>query len=182
MKDDDNSLQPERQPGPLVELLGGRVEQYYALTGPVPVEGQWGSGQCPLWAELLSTKNAATEVLMRYGKSNGWLDGQPAAITRQVGKGRITYIGAWLELGTMRQAAKWMTDASGVKTPLPAVPEGVEVSQRQGEHGAVFVIINFSETAQTVPFPGPMKDELEGGQKTFVSLPVYGVAVLSAAQ
>jgi beta-galactosidase len=118
---------------------------------------------------------------MRYGKSNGWLDGQPAAITRQVGKGRVTYIGAWLDPKTMQQAAKWMTGTSGVKTPLPSVPEGVEVSLRQGEHGDVFVIINFSKTAQTIPLSRPMKDVLEGGEKTSVSLPVYGVAVLSAA-
>ena len=157
------------------------MEQYYALTAPVPVEGQWGSGECPLWAERLSTKSTTTEVLMRYGKSNGWLDGEPAAITRQVGKGRITYIGAWLDPATMRQAAKWMTDTSGVKTPLPSVPEGVEVSLRQGEHGAVFVIVNFSEAAQTIPLSGPMADVLDGGEKTSVSLPVYGVAVLRAA-
>ena len=35
MKDEDNGLQPQRQPGPLAELLGGRVEQYYALVDPV---------------------------------------------------------------------------------------------------------------------------------------------------
>jgi beta-galactosidase len=109
------------------------------------------------------------------------LDGQPAAITRQVGKGRVTYIGAWLDPKTMQQAAKWMTDTSAVKTPLPSVPEGVEVSVRQGEHGAVFVIINFAKTAQTIPLSQPMKDVLEGGEKTSVSLPVYGVAVLLAA-
>ena len=91
------ALWPQRQPGPLAELLGGRVEQYYALVDPVPIEGKWGTGESPLWAELLSAKDADVEVLMRYGKSNGWLDGQPAAITRKVGKGRITYIGAWLD-------------------------------------------------------------------------------------
>ena len=42
MKDDDNALWPQRQPGPLVDLLGGRVEQYYALVDTVPVEGKWG--------------------------------------------------------------------------------------------------------------------------------------------
>ena len=31
MKDEHNSLNVERQPGPLVAPLGGRVEQYYAL-------------------------------------------------------------------------------------------------------------------------------------------------------
>ncbi len=69
MKDDDNGLQKERQPGPLAELLGGRVEQYYALDSPVPVEGKWGTSHSKLWAELLSTqgKDKDVEVLERYG-------------------------------------------------------------------------------------------------------------------
>lgn len=182
MKDDDNSLQVERQPGPLAELLGGRVEQYYALTDPVPVEGKWGTGECPLWAELLSTKDSDTEVLMRYGKSNGWLDGQPAAITRRVGKGRITYIGAWLDAKTMAEAAKWMTETSGVKPAFGVVPAGVEVSPRYGAHGTVYVLINFSGAAQRVSLPTAMSDALEGGTKQAVSLPEYGVAVLSTAR
>ena len=89
MKDIDNSLWPQRQPGPLTDLLGGRVEQYYALVDAAPIEGKWGAGESPMWAELLSAKDADVEVLMRYGKSNGWLDGQPAAITRKVGKGGL---------------------------------------------------------------------------------------------
>jgi beta-galactosidase len=181
MKDDDNSLQPERQPGPLVNLLGGRVEQYYALTQPVPLEGNWGIGDCPLWAELLSTKNSGTEVLMRYGKSNGWLDGQPGAISRKVGKGRITYIGAWLDPKTMAQAAKWMTEDSGVKPAFGPVPDGMEVSARYGPHKTVFVLINLSGAPQTIGLPSLMEDLLEGGTKQSVRLDKYGVAVLSAA-
>ena len=179
MKDDDNSLQPERQPGPLVGLLGGRVEQYYALQKPAPLEGQWGAGECSLWAELLSTKDVGTEVLMRYGKSGGWLDGQPAAITRKVGKGRITYIGAWLDPNTMAQAARWMVETSGVAPVFGVVPEGVEVSARYGSHGVVYVLVNFSQKPQTVPLPTTMEDVLEGGSRKSVDLPVYGVAVLS---
>ena len=63
----------------------------------------------------MSANEKDTEVLETYGKSNGWLDGKPAAITRRVGKGRITYIGAWLDGSAMNAAAKWMTDMSGVK-------------------------------------------------------------------
>jgi beta-galactosidase len=179
MKDDDNTLQPDRQPGPLGELLGGRVEQYYALTNPVPIEGQWSTGESPFWAELLSTKDKDTEVLMRYGKSNGWLDGEPAAITRKVGKGRITYIGAWLDPKTMESAAKWMATTSGVNTPLPNIPVGVEASVRQGTHATVYVLVNLSKQAQTISLPSPMSDVLEGGAKLVVNLPVYGVAVLA---
>jgi beta-galactosidase len=181
MKDDDNSLQPERQPGPFAALLGGRVEQYYALLKPVPLEGNWGAGESQLWAELLSTKDSGTEVLMRYGKSNGWLDGQPAAITRKVGKGRITYIGAWLDPKTMENAAKWMTDTSGVKPVFGPVPSGVEVSARCGARGAVYFLINLSGKPQTIPLPSEMNDVLQGGSKRSVNLPNYGVAVLSAA-
>ena len=72
MKDEDNGLQPQRQPGPLAELLGGRVEQYYALIDPVAIEGKFGSGQSKLWAELLIANDKDTEVLETYGKSNGW--------------------------------------------------------------------------------------------------------------
>ncbi|MGB8473383.1 MAG: beta-galactosidase [Candidatus Acidiferrum sp.] len=180
MKDEDNSLQRERQPGPLVDLLGGRVEQYYALLNPVPVEGQFGAGECSLWAELLSAKDSDTEVLERYGKSNGWLDGQPAAITRKVGKGRITYIGAWLDDAGMAAAAKWMTDISGVKPAFGPVPDGVEVYPRYGARGTVFILVNFSKTEQSVSLPTTMNDVLEGGTKQSVTLPVYGVAVLLA--
>ncbi len=181
MKNEDNGLQTERQPGPLVDMLGGRVEQYYALTDPVPLNGSWGMRKGKLWAELLSTKATDVEVLERFGKSNGWLDGQPAAISRKVGKGRITYIGAWLDDGGMAAAAKWMTDASGVKPALAPVPDGVEVYPRYGEHGVVYILVNLSKTVQTITLPKALQDVLAGGTKQSVTLPVYGVAVLSAS-
>jgi beta-galactosidase len=50
MKDQYDSLNPQRQPGPLVPELGGRVEQYYALEKPVAVQfenpGQSTSKDC----------------------------------------------------------------------------------------------------------------------------------------
>lgn len=180
MKDDDNGLQPARQPGPLVELLGGRVEQYYALADPVPVAGKFGSAQGKQWAELLSAKADDVEVLARYGKSNGWLDGQPAAITRRVGRGRITYIGAWLDDAAMAAAAKWMSEVSGVKPALGPVPDGIEVYPRYGENREVYVIVSFAKREETVTLPAAMVDVLAGGTKQTVSLPRYGVAVLSS--
>ncbi|HEV2349048.1 MAG TPA: beta-galactosidase [Terriglobia bacterium] len=182
MKNEDNGLQTERQPGPLADLLGGRVEQYYALLDPVPLYGKWGSSKGALWAELLGAHASDVEVLERYGKSNGWLDGQPAAITRKAGKGRITYIGAWPDEAGMVAAAKWMTGISGVKPALGPVPAGVEVYPRYGEHGVVYILVNFAKTAQTVALPRRMQDVLEGGSKQSVMLPVYGVAVMAASK
>jgi len=182
MKDDDNGLWPQRQPGPLTEILGGRVEQYYALVDAVPIDGEWGQGQSSMWAELLSATDSDVEVLMRYGKSNGWLDGQPAAITRKVGRGRITYIGAWLDPQTVKQAATWMTDINGVKPALGPVPDGVEVSPRYGAKGAVYVLVNFANTPQIVKLPSAMQDVLNGGMTQSVTLPHYGVAIVALSK
>ena len=137
--------------------------------------------QSKLWAELLSAKDNKTEILAAYGKSNGWLDGQPAAITRPVGKGRITYIGAWFDDPGMLAAAKWMIDISGIKPALGPAPDGVEVSARTGPRGTVFILVNLAKTEQSISLPSAMDDVLEGGSKQSVTLPQYGVAVLQSS-
>lgn len=176
MKDEDNSLYPERQPGPLTELVGARVEQWYALDKPVPLEGDWGSGEGTLWAEQLGVKASDAKVLMRYGKSNGWLDGKAAAVTRKVGKGSITYIGAWLDDAERKKAAQWMLSESGVKPMMPDVPVDVEVSVREGDGKHVVILENFGD-AKTITLPQAMTDVLKGGSATSVTLERYGVGV-----
>src|SRR5262249_29264935 len=106
MKDPYNALWPERQPGPLGKLLGARVEQFYALDQPVSLSGYIGSGQANIWAETLEPLPPDTHVLMSYGADQGWLAGKPAIVTRQVGKGTITYIGAWLDPTLMGKVAE----------------------------------------------------------------------------
>src|SRR6185312_4496283 len=131
-----------------------------------------------IWAEQLSTSSPDTKVLMRYGKSNGWLDGQPAAITRKVGNGQITYIGAWMDDAAMLKAAQWMTETSGVTPAFGPVPEGVDVYPREGEGKKVFILVNFDKTPQTVKLPSTMHNVLEDKDTGTVSLDHYGVAVL----
>ncbi len=177
-------LQPERQPGPLGSMLGGRVEQFYALNEDVPVAGDWGSGSGKIWAEQLSVKDPQAHVLMRYGKSNGWLDGQPAAITRAIGKGSITYIGAWLDEMTMNAAAKWMVKESGIQLLQVNLPKGVDlyVRRKEGSEGGgkmVWILVNFGKDSATVTLPESMSDILGNGHVNSVKLEQYGVAVLS---
>lgn len=180
MKDEYNALHIERQPGPLVDALGGRVEQFYALDNAVPVNGELGSGTASLWAEQLSTKSPDTHVLLSYGPSNGWLDNQPAVITRKVGKGSITYVGAWLDAALLAKLTSSLLEQSGVRPVLQNVPEGVEVCQRTGAGKSVLVLINHNQTAAHVDLPQAMTDLLDSShvRRTSVDLPKYGVAVL----
>ncbi|MGA7855457.1 MAG: beta-galactosidase [Candidatus Acidiferrales bacterium] len=179
MKDQFNALLPQRQPGYLVDALGGRVEQYYALEKDVPISGDWGSGEATVWAEQMKTSAPDTKTLMSYGKSNGWLDGQPAVLTRRYGKGSITYIGAALDEKLMAAAAEWMVQKSGVAPVLGPVPDGIEVCRRVGANGTIFVLINFDPAPQHVALPHAMKSLLtDGGSISSVDLPEYGVSVL----
>ncbi|MGI4831700.1 MAG: beta-galactosidase [Janthinobacterium lividum] len=182
MKDEDNTLFPQRQPGPLMDLLGARVEQFYALEKAVPLNGSWTEGgnkpESTIWAEQLGSLQPGTEAILRYGKSNGWLDNQPAAVTRQVGKGRITYIGASLDDATMQHAVAWMLADAQLSPVLPDVPAGVDVAVRSGAGRRVTIFTNYNAQPSSISLPRPMTDILSGGQVSTVTLSQYGVAVL----
>jgi len=177
MKDEFNALLPQRQPGFLVEELGARVEQYFALEKNVPISGTWGEGEGSVWAEELKTLAPDAETLIRFGKSNGWLDDQPAAVTRPYGKGRITYIGAILDGKLMDRAAEWMVKSSGVTPALGPLPDGVEVSRRSAKGKDVFVLVNFKREEQQVTLPRAMDLLLSGKKGSTIRLPAYGVEV-----
>jgi beta-galactosidase len=178
MKDEDNSMFPQRQPGPLAEMLGARVEQWYALDKPVPIDGEWGAGDDRIWAEQLSVSSPETKTLMRYGKSNGWLDDQPAVVTRSVGQGSITYIGAGLDGKTMKAAAKWMMREAGLDPVMGDLPDDIDLAIRTGNGKRVFIFTNYAVSPRTIALPSPMEDVLLGGRVSSVTLPQYGVSVL----
>jgi len=180
MKDEDNTLFPQRQPGPLADLLGANVAQWYALDKPVPVSGAWGTGESKIWAEQIAVQSPETKTLMTYGKSNGWLDGQPAAVTRRVGQGSITYIGMSLEGATGEAAAKWMLADAGVVPALPKMPEGIDAAIRSGDGKKILILTNYAAAPQTIQFTSAMKEILTGTTSSTITIPQYGVAVLSA--
>lgn len=184
MKDEFNALLPSRQPGEtLSALLGGNVAEFYALEKNVPVSGDAGSGEAVIWAEMLQTTSPDTQVLARYGKSNGWLDGQPAIISRQVGNGRITYVGAQFDDAVMASLAKWMAQTSGVSPLVPNAPQGVEVCRRVGNNKTVFILINHTTQPQTITLPSAMREELKGSAAAnSLTLAAGDVAVLSTEQ
>jgi beta-galactosidase len=179
MKDTYNALWPQRQPGPLVSLLGARVEQFYALDQPVSLSGEIGSGHATIWAETLESLAPDTHVLMTYGVDEGWLSGKPAMLTRRVGKGTITYIGAWLDPTLMREVTDRLLSDSAIKPIIPGLPAEIEVCERDGAGKTIWIIINHARTPQTVHLPLPIKTVLVGhGQGDGLQLAAHDVAVV----
>ncbi len=184
MKDEFNALLPLRQPGPLAELTGVEVEEYYSLLDPAPIAGSRLEGESRLWAELLRVKEPdRVEVLARYGTANGWLDGQPAITVSTYGLGRIYLVGAFLDVYAQQRLLRHIADAARI-TPEWESPSGVEVCRRVRADGfAVHIVINHERTRRHVTLPQPMVDCLNGGVvKEDLGLEPYGVAILTQVE
>ncbi|WP_240499984.1 beta-galactosidase [Sphingomonas montana] len=180
MKDDANALWPQRQPGPLAGLLGATVDQYYALDAAVPINGTYGDATATIWAETLKPTAPDVAVIARYGPSNGWLDGRPAAVTRRVGKGRITYVGAWLDPAAMTRLADGLLRQAAVAPILPGVGPDVEVAERRGAGRRLLVVINHGVVPATLPLP--VGARAIAGDLAGTTLPAHGIAVVALDQ
>ncbi len=186
MKDEYDALNPQRQPGPLAEALGARVEQYYALEKPVelynpdhpgaPATKHERIGAADTWAEALTVTSPQTQVNAVYADPGGWLDGKAAVVSRSLGKGRIDYLGTLPDSSYMSLLLAMAAD-SKVRV---LGGKDVEVCTRSGPNGAVRVYINHSQQSQTVDLPEPMRDVLRPGKLPLSSLtlPAQDVAVL----
>lgn len=180
MKDDYNALLLQRAPGFLAEIAGIEVEDYYALLEPVPVSGAWFTGTSYQWAERLKILDETrVQVLARFGKSNGWLDGQAAVTFHPYGKGGVYFIGAYLDDGSQQQLLNQITQAAAV-APAMQTPAGVEARKRMNVHGEeITILINHERQSQPVALPWPAHEHLSGRTVTELELEAYGVAVIT---
>ncbi len=185
MKDQFNSLNPQRQPGPLAAALGAKVEQYYALDKPVSLTGELGQGEADSWAEAL-TVPAAGHVDLRYSDPAGWLDNQPAMITQRIGKGSIAYLGTLPSQPLMESILSKASSAASVPaSPIPMLSQGrppsVEVLVRSSATSSVTIVINHGSTTYSTIFPAPPLNLLSDHPHDSIcglELPPQGVAVL----
>jgi beta-galactosidase len=179
MKDRDDRLDVHRQPGPLVAVLGGRVQQYYALDSAVAVSGPAGTGEASIWAEALQPLSRQTRVILRYAPNSSWLSTQPAALRRTYGRGEITYLGALLDPGLTRSLLQRTLAAAHVTSSLGVLPPGVELMRRYGRGRQVTILINHGTSPRTIALPQSMRDVLQSGVTVReVRLGAQGVAVL----
>ncbi len=180
-RDSAAALWPERPPAGLQDTAGCEVEEYYALAGPVTIEGEV-QGQADTWAERLKPRTDDAQVLARYGGANGWLAGQPAIVRRAVGAGSVTVLGAQFDVPTLTAALVPVLAAAAI-APVLETPPGVEALRRLTADGRdVLIVINHTSEPQVVSVPAGLTDHLTGRRcDDALKLDAFGVGVLSAA-
>jgi beta-galactosidase len=178
MKDAYNALLPSRQPGALADLSGVEVEDYYVLDQPIHIEGEWLNGTTIQWAERLKILDLQNVIpIARFGKSNGWLDGQVAVTAHPYGAGMVYTVGAYLDV--QQVFMDYVLQVAGIEV-IEAERE-VEVSTRTTPEGkAILIVINHGGVERMFTLPWPALEHLTG--KTYhdkLPLPPNAVAVLT---
>jgi beta-galactosidase len=175
LKDRDNALATARQPGALAALLGGRVDQYYAIDAPLSLSGSGLTGTARIWAETLEV-TADTTVLARYAPASGWLSDKPAFVMRARGTGWIAYLGAMLDAGGQSALVRWAGVEATLTAPvIPAQPGFEIVERRRGAH-RYLIAINHGDHDVSPTFPQGFAVIL--GDMAGTTLPAHGVVLL----
>ncbi|SEG52881.1 beta-galactosidase [Bryocella elongata] len=193
MKDDNDALDPHRQPGPLQFALGAQVSQFYALDHPVALISSMADvpgSQADTWAEKLRLTSTDTHAVLAYDDPGGLLDQAPAMVERKLGMGTIAYLGTLPSAATlnsiMRRAQSGMTAPAMIdESTSDEVEVAVRSDREQPSARRLIVVINHATSPRKIKLLGTYRDLLEHasighlGTQTTVQLPPQGVAVLT---
>ena len=155
------------QPGRLAGVLGASYMEYTSLVEPVPLVAA-PIAHVPLlridehaqaegWADGLTVDSADTLV----GYEDPFLGQFSAVATRQVGAGRITWVGTLPDRGTAGALVSWAAQERGV-VPASAdwlgLPDSVRVSSATRACGSrLWTVANHSWDRVSVPVPDGMR-------------------------
>jgi beta-galactosidase len=180
VKDEYNALLPTRPPGPLAEIAGIEVEDYYALQEEIPVKGRRVSGTGRIWAERLNPLNKITTPSASYGPFNGWLDDRFAITVNMHKQGVIYYVSTYLDDRAQQSLLDMATGQLRIE-PVMQTPLGVEACKRVSAEGEdIIILINHTTKEQSVTLPWPAHEHLLGlAIGGTVRMAPYGVLVLT---
>lgn len=136
---------------PILDLIGAKIKFYDTLPAPysgkITADGQnydWTS-----WAEILEPDPGTTVVATH---ADQFYAGKPAAVTRKLGKGTVTYIGVDSTSGDLE--AQLIRDVfTRANVPVENFADGFLVDWRDG----FWVATNFTEKNQPAPIPASAK-------------------------
>ncbi|MBN2410142.1 beta-galactosidase [candidate division KSB1 bacterium] len=160
-KDHNGHLFETKWAEPMYELIGAKIEFYDLLPGNI--KGQIGMDgrkyEWHVWGEILEPhKNSKTLAVYE----NQFYSGKAAAVTRNPGKGTVTYIGADTDDGALeKDILRKIYINAGVK--INNYPPGIYVEWRDG----FWTAVNYSGRSFNLDIPDNAK--ILFGEKTLTS-------------
>lgn len=163
-------------PGPLRELLGLRVEEFWPLPpgGRVALDEAGTRRTGTHWSEWIETDGA--QVVATF--AGGDLAGRPAVTQHRYGRGAAWYLGTRPEPPMMAELLTRACAQAGVRPVLPGLPAAVQASVRQGAEHSYLFLLNHGAEPVAVALDAPHADLLADADVTTIDLAPRGVAVL----
>ncbi|WP_238012905.1 beta-galactosidase [Dactylosporangium sp. AC04546] len=155
-------------PAPLREVLGLTVDEFWPLSGAVPLSQGAGS----VWAEWVELSGASAVATF----DGGDLAGRPAITRHEFGAGVAWYLATRPDPATMRELFDRIRRDAGVRPVVEGLPDPVQAVAR----GSHLFLLNHGTTPTVVDLPSPGVDLLDPaavGSKS-VTLAPRGVAVV----
>lgn len=171
-KQEDNSLHPVPQPGPLTDLIGGTVIEFETREVDDHFALDFGNNlliRGGIWADLWEPKEG-TEVLALYRNSNSYFDGYAAMLRKQHGAGQVITIGAFGGWQLIHHLLPFL----GLESPY-TTPDNVEAVRR----GNLLFLLNHNPTPQEVTLPVRLLDYFTGDSAGVVTIEGYGYRILT---
>jgi len=128
----------------------------------------------------LSPTAADIRTLATYRDPGGWLDGKPAIVSRTVGRGSITYVGAWLDPATMASLAGKLLADAGIAPVVAHADPDLEIAERAGGGKRVLIVINHGAAPHA--FAPPTGASPAGGDWTGGQIAAHGIAWFTLAR
>ncbi|MGH3663024.1 MAG: beta-galactosidase [Micromonosporaceae bacterium] len=180
--DGDDRVHPGGYPGPLRELLGVRVDEFWPLPGDAAIEVVFDDGQVArgtLWSEWTEPEGAEPVAVFAEGP----LAGRPAVTRRPYGDGVAWYVATQLDPASLRSLFDRIRVGAGVAPVLDDLPEQVQAAVRRADGRSYLLLLNHGDEEVTAPLPAPAPDLLTDPERPIdaVTLPPRGVAVLRAS-
>lgn len=171
-------------PGPLRPAVGAYADLWSNLARPLPLRGAGEGLDLPpdaralAWADELELDGATPLAYYDHPHFGRF----PAAVTRTVGRGRVTYVGTLPDAAFGRTLATWVCDRSAVRRIGTNLPDPVRVSTARARSGEpLYFVTNWSAEPRTVPAPAAgrvLADGVPLERGAELALPPWDVAVI----
>lgn len=180
--DERERIHPGGAPGPLRELLGVTVAEWWPMPADRTVEVQLDGKTytATTFTEELRIDSSEVEVLGYF--VSGELAGQPAVVRRAHGDGYAYYCAADLDDAGIAALLRLACDQAGITPSVPELPAGVEAAPRTCDAGEVLYLINHYPDPASVPLSGEMRELLTGARGERAELGGYDVQIWQRTQ
>ncbi|GAA2079502.1 beta-galactosidase [Streptomyces albiaxialis] len=178
ISDENDRVHLGGYPGPLRQVLGLRIEEFWPLDEGASLAVRGGlSGTGDLWSESIDLEGAA--AVAEFGE--GELAGRPALTRHAYGEGVAWYVGTRLDPASMRALVDRARGEAGADPLVDGLPGDVQATVRVGAGGERFLfLLNHGETEAEIALPSAGRDLLSASPEevTALVLPARGVAVI----